>query len=82
MGVPVTPPMAFAGEASHLSGWAFEWKSSEPQPADGAISLVVPANSGPKEFTLRLAGDPGDCMMLFGSGVIGLAGLLRRKLGR
>jgi len=56
--VRVTLPMPSAGDASQLSGWTFEWKPSEPQPADGAISFVVPKVSGPQEFVLRQAGDP------------------------
>jgi hypothetical protein len=54
----VTLPMPTTGDASQLSGWTFEWKPSEPQPADGAISFVAPKASGPQEFTLRQAGDP------------------------
>ena len=54
----VTLPMPTTGDASQLSGWTFEWKPSEPQPADGAISFVAPKADGPQEFTLRQAGDP------------------------
>ena len=54
----VTLPMPTTGDASQLSGWTFEWKPSEPQPADGAISFVAPKAGGPQEFTFRQAGDP------------------------
>ncbi len=56
--VPVTLPFESSGDASQLNGWTFEVKGSEPQPANGPISFVVPAASGPIEFTLRQAGDP------------------------
>src|SRR5450755_467567 len=58
MVVRVTLPMPSAGDGSQLSGWTFEWKPSEPQPADGAISFVGPKAGGPQEFTLRQPGDP------------------------
>ena len=51
-------PMASAGDAAGLSGWTFELKGSEPQPADSPISFVVPAGAATMEFTLRQAGDP------------------------
>ena len=54
----VTLPMASAGDSSQLGGWTFELKGSEPQPADGPISFIVPAATGSIEFTLRQAGDP------------------------
>ena len=54
----VTLPMPSTGDASQLNGWTFEWKPSEPQPADGAISFTVPAAAGPVKFTFRQAGDP------------------------
>jgi hypothetical protein len=56
--VRATLPMPSAGDASQLSGWTFEWKPSEPQPADGAISFVVPGGKKPQEFVFRQAGDP------------------------
>lgn len=58
MAIRVTLPMESAGDAAQLSGWTFELKGSEPQPADGRISFVVPSVTGPMEFTLRQAGDP------------------------
>ena len=54
----VTLPMQTAGDAAHLSGWTFELKGAEPQPADGPISFVVPTGNPAIEFTLRQAGDP------------------------
>ena len=58
MVIRVTLPMESVGDASQLSGWTFELKDSEPQPADGTISIVFPDAAGPVEFTLRQAGDP------------------------
>ena len=54
----VTLPMTSSGEPSRLSGWTIEWKPSEPEPADGAVSFVVPAKGGLKQFTIRQAGNP------------------------
>jgi hypothetical protein len=56
--VRVALPMPSMGDASQLSGWTFEWKPSEPQPADGAISFVVPTAARPIQFTLRPAENP------------------------
>jgi len=56
--IRVTLPMASAGDAANLSGWTFELKGSEPQPADSAITFVVPGSAASIEFTLRQAGDP------------------------
>ncbi len=54
----VTLPMQSGGDAAHLSGWTFELKGVEPQPADGPISFVVPAGVPAVEFALRQTGDP------------------------
>jgi YD repeat-containing protein len=51
-------PMPSTGNASQLSGWTFEFKGYEPQPADAPISLVVPTGAVEQAFTLRQAGDP------------------------
>ncbi len=58
MVVRVTLPMESAGDAAHLSGWTFELKGAEPQPADGPISFIVPRVPGAMEFALRQTADP------------------------
>lgn len=58
MVVRVTLPMESAGDAAHLSGWTFELKGAEAQPADDPISFLVPSVPGAMEFTLRQAADP------------------------
>jgi hypothetical protein len=56
--VRVTLPLEPTGDSWWLGGWTFELKGSEPEPAEGPISFVVPSTSGPMEFTLRHASDP------------------------
>ena len=56
--VRVTLPLEPTGDSWWLGGWTFELKGSEPEPAEGPISFVVPSTSGPMEFTLRHAADP------------------------
>jgi hypothetical protein len=58
MVIRATLPLEPTGDTWRLSGWTFELKGSEPQPADGPISFVVPSADGPMEFTLRHADDP------------------------
>ncbi len=54
----VSLPMPSTGDASQLSGWTFEFKGYEPQPADAPISLVVPTGAVELAFTLRQPGNP------------------------
>jgi len=54
----VVLPFESAGEVSRLSGWRFETKGAEPQPADGPLTFTAPRGASELSVTLRQAGNP------------------------
>jgi hypothetical protein len=55
--VRFTLPAQAAPDVSRLGQWSFEAAGAEPQPADGPISLVLPAGATAIPMTLRSTGD-------------------------
>ena len=56
--IRATLPLEPRGDSWSLTGWTFELKGAEPQPAGGPISFVVPSATDSIEFLLRHATDP------------------------
>jgi hypothetical protein len=55
---PVALPLATSGKAATLAGWQVEIAGQAPQPADGPITLTVPAGQS-REVILRQADHAG-----------------------
>lgn len=54
----ITLPLVAGGEAAKLSGWRVEVAGSQPQPADGPFTFLVPRDGQPIEIKVYPEGEP------------------------